>query len=560
MAMTEKQGGSDVRANSTRAVQNGDAWEITGHKWFCSYPSCDLFLTLAQAPAGLSCFLIEGRDPGFRIQRLKDKLGTRSLPSSEVEFHAVRGQLVGEEGRGIPTIIRMVNHTRLDCLIGSAAGMRWGVAQAVHHARHRSAFGKLLVRPAADAERAGRPRDRVGGRDRGDDARGARLRRGRRAVPADRHGGDEALRLQARTGARRRGARVPGRQRLCRGVAACRGSCATPRSTRSGRARATCPRSTCCARSRGSPRACPPSSPSASWRAARTPRSTPTSTGSRPRRRGTRSSRRARVVSDLAVALQASLLVRQRPGGGIRRVLRGPPRRRRPLVRHAAARRGHRGDPGARAPRLNTLTYEVDGRIARITLDRPERGQRDHARDAARAGGVRGARQSRPGRARDRARRQREGLLRRLRPRRVRRDAAAEPRPGRAVGPGDRLADDEPQPARLHEPVPLGQAGRLQGARLLRGGRHGHGALLGPARDRRRRAHRLPAGARLGRADLGAVGVPRGRPARQAAAVHGRPDRRRGPPTSGGSRSRRRRRRSSTSGSRRWFSGSRSRR
>src|SRR5215207_6382347 len=144
MAMTEKQGGSDVRANSTRAVQNGDAWEITGHKWFCSYPPCDAFLTLAQTPAGLSCFLIEGRDPGFRIQRLKDKLCTRSLPSSEVEFHGVRGRLVGDEGRGVRTIIRMVNHTRLDCLIGSAAGMRWGLAQAVHHARHRSAFGKLL--------------------------------------------------------------------------------------------------------------------------------------------------------------------------------------------------------------------------------------------------------------------------------------------------------------------------------------------------------------------------------------------------------------------------------
>jgi len=145
MAMTEKQGGSDVRANSTRAVPGGDAWEITGHKWFCSYPPCDLFLTLAQAPAGLSCFLIEGRDPGFRIQRLKDKLGTRSLPSSEVEFQGVRGQLIGEEGRGVQTIIRMVNHTRLDCLIGSSAGMRWGLAQAVHHARHRSAFGKLLA-------------------------------------------------------------------------------------------------------------------------------------------------------------------------------------------------------------------------------------------------------------------------------------------------------------------------------------------------------------------------------------------------------------------------------
>ena len=96
-----------------------------------------MFLTLAQADAGLSCFMFEGTDPGFRIQRLKDKLGTRSLPSSEVEFHGVRGILVGEEGRGVQTIIRMVNHTRLDCLIGSAASIRWGTAQAVHHARHR---------------------------------------------------------------------------------------------------------------------------------------------------------------------------------------------------------------------------------------------------------------------------------------------------------------------------------------------------------------------------------------------------------------------------------------
>ena len=149
MAMTEKQGGSDVRANSTRALPNGDAWEITGHKWFCSYPPCDLFLTLAQAPAGLSCFLIEGRDPGFRIQRLKAKLGTRSLPSSEVEFRAAPARLLGEEGRGVATIIEMVTHTRLDCVIGSAAGMRRGVAEAVHHARHRSAFGaRLAEKPA----------------------------------------------------------------------------------------------------------------------------------------------------------------------------------------------------------------------------------------------------------------------------------------------------------------------------------------------------------------------------------------------------------------------------
>jgi putative acyl-CoA dehydrogenase len=150
MAMTEKQGGSDVRANTTRAEPAGDgAYEITGHKWFCSYPPCDVFLTLAQASAGLSCFLIESRDPGFRIQRLKDKLGTRSLPSSEVEFHGVQARLVGEEGRGVATIIRMVNHTRLDCLIGSAAAMRWGVAQAMHHARHRSAFGRLLAEQPA---------------------------------------------------------------------------------------------------------------------------------------------------------------------------------------------------------------------------------------------------------------------------------------------------------------------------------------------------------------------------------------------------------------------------
>ena len=143
MAMTEKQGGSDVRANTTRAEPAGAGdWELTGHKWFCSYPPCDVFLTLAQAPAGLSCFLIDSADPGFRVQRLKDKLGTRSLPSSEVEFHAVRGRLVGEEGRGVPTIIRMVNHTRLDCLLGSTAGMRRGVAEATWHARHRMAFGK----------------------------------------------------------------------------------------------------------------------------------------------------------------------------------------------------------------------------------------------------------------------------------------------------------------------------------------------------------------------------------------------------------------------------------
>src|SRR5437660_1699423 len=146
MAMTERQGGSDVRANITRAHPVGDdVYEIHGHKWFCSYPPCDVFLVLAQAPGGLSCFLIERADGGMEFQRLKDKLGTRSLPSSEVEFHGARGRLIGEEGRGVPAIIKMVNHTRFDCLLGGATGLRRGTVEAIHHARHRSAFGKLLA-------------------------------------------------------------------------------------------------------------------------------------------------------------------------------------------------------------------------------------------------------------------------------------------------------------------------------------------------------------------------------------------------------------------------------
>ena len=149
MAMTERQGGSDVRANITRADPLGDGgYELHGHKWFCSYPPCDVFLVLAQAPHGLSCFLVE-RGPGMEFQRLKDKLGTRSLPSSEVEFRGARARLVGEEGRGVPAIIRMVNHTRLDCLLGATTGLRRGTLEAIHHARHRSAFGaRLCDQPA----------------------------------------------------------------------------------------------------------------------------------------------------------------------------------------------------------------------------------------------------------------------------------------------------------------------------------------------------------------------------------------------------------------------------
>ena len=150
MAMTEKQGGSDVRANTTRAEKGDGGWLITGHKWFCSAPMCDAFLVLAQTVKGLTCFLLprwlpDGTLNRFHIQRLKDKLGNRSNASSEVEFDRAWARRVGAEGRGVPTIIEMVNHTRLDCVIGAASGMRQGVAQATHHAQHRSAFGKRLI-------------------------------------------------------------------------------------------------------------------------------------------------------------------------------------------------------------------------------------------------------------------------------------------------------------------------------------------------------------------------------------------------------------------------------
>ncbi len=154
MAMTEKQGGSDVRANSTRAVPvdgagRAKAYLLTGHKWFCSAPMCDAFLTLAYAEGGLSCFLVprfkpDGTRNNFFIQRLKDKLGNKSNASSEIEYNETWAQLVGEEGAGVRTIIEMVRHTRLACTAGSAALIRHALTLAVHHARHRSAFGKLL--------------------------------------------------------------------------------------------------------------------------------------------------------------------------------------------------------------------------------------------------------------------------------------------------------------------------------------------------------------------------------------------------------------------------------
>jgi putative acyl-CoA dehydrogenase len=155
MAMTEKQGGSDVRANTTIATPlngggAGGEYEIVGHKWFCSAPMSDIFLVLAQTPDGLSCFLLprilpDGSRNAFHIQRLKDKLGNHSNASSEIELHGAWAQMVGDPGRGVPTIIEMVGHTRLDCVIGAAAGMRVAVVNATHHAAHRSAFGTTLI-------------------------------------------------------------------------------------------------------------------------------------------------------------------------------------------------------------------------------------------------------------------------------------------------------------------------------------------------------------------------------------------------------------------------------
>ena len=233
MAMTEKQGGSDVRANMTvaRPLNGGGPgaeYEITGHKWFCSAPMCDAFLVLAQADGGLSCFLLprilpDGTRNRFHLQRLKDKLGNRSNASSEVEFDGAWAQMVGEEGRGVPTIIEMVNHTRLDCVLGSTSGMRAGVARATHQAAHRSAFGKLLIdqplmqnvladlcieseAATVTAMRLARAYDQ-----------GAR-RRARDALQAARHRRLQVLDLQARAGPRGRGARVLRRQRLRGGV------------------------------------------------------------------------------------------------------------------------------------------------------------------------------------------------------------------------------------------------------------------------------------------------------------------------------------------------------
>ena len=327
--MTEKQGGSDVRANTTRAEPlngggPGAEYEITGHKWFCSAPMCDAFLVLAQTDAGVSCFLMprwtpDGERNRFHIQRLKDKLGNRSNASSEVEFRGAWARLIGEEGRGVPTIIEMVNHTRLDCVIGSAAGMRAGVAQAINHAAHRSAFGKLADRAAADAQRARRPLRRVGG---GDDLRAAarpRLRRGRGRrrggprAPPPRQRRAQVLDLQAGAVARRRVRSSASAATATSRSRGCRASSARARCPRSGRARATSSASTCCGR----------------WSAARASveaffAEVGEGAGAEPRLDAfaaklrdelgsdpeTLETRARRVVERMALALQGSLLVR----------------------------------------------------------------------------------------------------------------------------------------------------------------------------------------------------------------------------------------------------------
>lgn len=151
MAMTEKQGGSDLRANTTRAEAISGGWyRLNGHKWFCSAPMSDAFLTLAQLPAGLTCFLVprirrNDSHNGMHVMRLKDKLGDRANASSEIEYLDAEAMRIGEEGRGIRTLIDMVHHTRLDCAVAPAAYMQTALAQALWHTSHRSAFGKLLV-------------------------------------------------------------------------------------------------------------------------------------------------------------------------------------------------------------------------------------------------------------------------------------------------------------------------------------------------------------------------------------------------------------------------------
>ena len=414
----------------------------------------------------------------------------------------------------MPTIIRMVSHTRLDCLLGSASSMRWGTVQAIWHARHRSAFGKPLVdQPAmtnvladlaVESEAATAAAFRIA---RSYDEDNSAFRRFATAVMkywvckrAPQHA-IEALECLGGNGY----VEESGMPRLYR----------TLRSTPSGRARATSRRSTCCARWRrpdglpaflaeceetGAQVGPPTRTSTAPERNDRVARRHRPSDGRPPRGGGPRRGAPGQPAGA------------GRPARGRRRVLRGPARR----GAACSARCPPASMPGrswtARWPREHAaLRAHRPDRAHHARPARPR--QRHHARHAARARGRGGAGQPRPRGARDRARRRGQGLLRRLRPGSERRGQGLrlgrgdglpldpetirpQPRPAGARGPRGGLPDDEPQRARLHEPVPPGQAGGVQGARLLRGGRHRRSALLGPARDRGRGAHRLPARAR----------------------------------------------------------------
>jgi putative acyl-CoA dehydrogenase len=211
MALTEKQGGSDLRANTTQARARSDGtYELVGHKWFCSAPMSDAFLTLAQAPAGLSCLLVprcrpDGARNAILIQRLKDKLGNRSNASAEIEYAGALAWLVGEEGHGVRTIIKMVHYTRLDAAISSAALMRQALAQALHHTAHRSAFERrlsdqpLMRNVLADLALTGARADR--GRLGADHC--LSVRSGARDADVD-HGGERTGRIHGRPVSQRR--------------------------------------------------------------------------------------------------------------------------------------------------------------------------------------------------------------------------------------------------------------------------------------------------------------------------------------------------------------------
>ena len=329
MAMTEKQGGSDVRANTTTATPlngggPGAEYELVGHKWFCSAPMCDAFLVLAQTESGISCFLMprwtpDGERNAFHIQRLKDKLGNRSNASSELEFRGAWARMVGEEGRGVPTIIEMVNHTRLDCVIGAATGYRAGVVQALNHTAHRSAFGadlidqplmrNVLADLCVESEAA-----TVAG-----DAPGPRLRRGRRRRRRGRWSSAASPTPCSSTGSA--SARPPTPSSAWSASAAtatsrsrgCPASTERPRSPRSGRAPATSSASTCCGRMVKSPASVDAFFAEVLEGAGAEPRLDAYVSSLRDEIPGdleTIQTRARRIVERMALALQASLLVR----------------------------------------------------------------------------------------------------------------------------------------------------------------------------------------------------------------------------------------------------------